>query len=94
MGMKLKDLPDSLDLGKIHTEAVEENRPVDRELPLAMSVQRLWLELPSVVKRRNSLGWDASIHGNSRVTYRQVRDVPCYNWQRWMKEQLEREGAE
>ena len=92
--MKLKDLPDSIDIGKIHTMPAEEPRPVDRELPRAMDLQHRWLELPLVKSRRKSLGWDAAIHQTSRVTYRDVKDTPHYGWHSWMKEQLGREETE
>ena len=63
---------------------VVESRPVDTEVPKALMLQRTWLELPSVKKRRLATGWNSSIHHSTRVTYQDVRDTPRYNWHGWM----------
>lgn len=68
-----------------------EPRPIDTEIPKAMNLQQRWLNLPSVKARRKALGWDAHIHPASRVTYRDVRDFPRYNWHKWMSEQIKQE---
>ena len=76
---------------KLHTEPVIEPRPVDTELPRALSLQRCWLELPAVKQRRKALGWNAPIHHHTRVTYQDVRDLPRYCWHKWMLEQIRKE---
>jgi hypothetical protein len=69
-----------------------EPRPVDTETPKALAIQRTWLELPAVKQRRKLAGWDAPIHRHTRVTYRDVRDTPRYNWHRFMLRQIREEG--
>jgi hypothetical protein len=63
----------------------------DREQHEAMRIQKQWLELPMVRKVIRSLGWDARIHLNSRLTYKDIRDTPRYNWHKWMLEQIRKE---
>ena len=70
-----------------------EPRPVDTELPKALMLQRTWLELPSVKKRRLATGWNSSIHHSTRVTYQDVRDTPRYNWHGLMLRQIREEAC-
>jgi len=70
------------------TAPIVEERPVDTELPRAMSLQLRWLALPAVRARRKAMGWDAPIHHITRVTYRDVRDFPRYNWHKWMQSHI------
>ena len=71
---------------------VPEPRPVDNETPKALALQRAWLNLPSVKRRREAVGWSAPIHHGTRVTYRDVRDTPRYNWHSWMLKQIREES--
>ena len=71
---------------------VVEPRPVDTEIPRALSLQRTWLELPAVKQRRRLTGWNTPIHRHTRVTYRDVRDTPRWNWHGFMLRQIREEG--
>ena len=68
-----------------------EPRPIDHELPKALALQGTWLRLPSVKQRRRLVGWDAPIHRHTRVTYRDVRDTPRWNWHGFMLRQIREE---
>jgi hypothetical protein len=68
-----------------------EPRPIDTEIPKALTLQRDWLKLPRVKKIRQLAGWDAPIHNGTRVTYRDIRDTPRYGWHGWMLRQIREE---
>ena len=68
-----------------------EPRPPDTEIPRALMLQRTWLKLPAVKQRRRLTGWNAPIHRHTRVTYRDVRDTPRWNWHGFMLRQIREE---
>ena len=78
--------------GKVHTEPVVEDRPMDRDREQAMAIQLRWLALPEVKARRARMGWDGRITHGTNLTFRDVRDRECYGWHKWMVDQIQRGG--